>query len=199
MKPTLTALALGVSLLLASGGVGYAADFMKGREAWKRGDYATALREWRPLAEKGNASAQYNLGQIYRRGLGVIQDYKEAAKWYRKAAEQGYGTAWYNLGAMYNEGNGVDQDYKEAVKWWRKAAEQGDAWAQNNLGVKYASGQGVIQDNVYAHMWFNIAAANGNKVGAKSRDIIAKKMTPADISKAQELARRCVARKYKGC
>ena len=85
------------------------------------------------------------------------------------------------------------------MKWYKLAAEQGNASAQSNLGVLYAMGRGVIQDNVYAYMWGNLAASNGNEGGGKLRDIIGKVMTPADISKAQDLARECVRKKYKGC
>jgi len=63
----------------------------------------------------------------------------------------------------------------------------------------FYKGEGVIQDNVYAHMWFNIAASSGNKLAVKKRDVIAKQMTPADLSTAQRLARECVRKKYKGC
>ena len=63
----------------------------------------------------------------------------------------------------------------------------------------YANGKGVLQDNVYAHMWFNIAASNGHEIAAISRDIMVNEMTPSDISKAQQLARECVAKDYKGC
>ena len=199
MNHTLKALVLGFSLLVASGGIGYAADFQKGVEAYQKSDYATALREFRPLAEQGDADAQNNLGLMYTKGYGVTQDYKEAVKWFRKSAEQGHSKAQYSLGVMYTNGDGVTQDYKEAVKWYRKSAEQGYAKAQNNLGVMYDNGNGVLQDNVYAHMWFNIAASNGDANAAKNRDIAAKRMTPADISKAQQLARECVKKNYKGC
>ena len=67
MKRTITALVLGVALLLASGGGGYAQDFGKGLEAAQKGDLATALREWSALAEQGHVGAQYNLGVIVRR------------------------------------------------------------------------------------------------------------------------------------
>ena len=100
---------------------------------------------------------------------------------------------------MYYNGEGVPQDYSTAVKWYSLAAEQGHASAQGNLGVMYAFGQGVLKDYVYAHMWGNIGAMNGNELGAKWRDDFEKKMTPADISTAQKLARECVARDYKGC
>jgi TPR repeat protein len=109
--------------------------------------------------------------------------------WFRKAAEQGHAHAQYNLGVTYAEGKGIAQDYVAAVKWWRLAAEQGDSHAQFNLGLTYTEGRGVSQDYVQAHMWFNLAAAEGIEMGRKKRDIIAKNMTPADISKAQRLAR----------
>ena len=63
----------------------------------------------------------------------------------------------------------------------------------------YALGRGVIQDNVYAHMWWNIAASSGEKKASKNRDMVAKQMTPSQIEKAQDLARECVAKNYKGC
>ena len=76
------------------------------------------------------------------------------------------------------------------MKWYRKAAEQGLTPAQNNLGFMYNKGQGVPRDYVQAHKWFNLAATKGDKDAAKYRDIVAKKMTPADVSKAQKLARQ---------
>ncbi len=113
----------------------------------------------------------------------------------RLLAEQGDADAQFNLGGMYAEGRGVPQDYARAVKWSRKAAEQGVAEAQYNLGVRYGKGQGVPQDYVQAHRWFNLAASRyppGEKRDkmVKYRDIAAKKMTPAQISEAQKLARK---------
>ncbi len=170
------------------------AGLAEGLAAYGRGDYAMALREFRPLANQGNAQAQNNLGTLYYYGKGIPQDHAEALKWYRKAAEQGNADGQYNLGFMYDEGRGVPQDYAEALKWYRKAAEQGDAGAQNNLGVMYGKGEGVPQDYVQAHMWFNLAASRtlpgkdrDNTV--KNRDNVAEKMTPAQISEAQKLAR----------
>jgi hypothetical protein len=150
---------------------------------------------WRPLAEQGVALAQNNLGVMYAKGRGVPQDDAEAVKWYRLAAEQGNADAQYNLGVMYEKGEGVPQDYAEAVKWYRLAAEQGQALAQNNLGVMYARGEGVPQDDVQAHMWFDLAAAGFSASEAErdravqNRDIIASKMTPAQLAEAQRLAR----------
>ena len=90
-------------------------DFQVGMDAARKGDYATALREWTPLAEQGDAGAQYNLGLMYGNGDGVPQDDKNAMKWYTLAAGQGYADAQYNLGFMYDNGYGVPQDYKTAM------------------------------------------------------------------------------------
>ena len=98
--------------------------------AARSGDYATALREWTPLAKQGNADTQNNLGQMYRRGKGVPKNQKTAVKWYTLAVEQGNAFAQSNLGAMYANGWGVPQNDKTAVKWYRLAAEQGHASAQ---------------------------------------------------------------------
>ena len=84
-----------------------AAGFYEGDAAYKRGDFATALRELSPLANLGYAGAQYRLGVMYERGRGVPQDYKTAAKWYRRAAEQGDALAQQSLGVMYGQGQGV--------------------------------------------------------------------------------------------
>lgn len=172
------------------------ADFQKGVDAAKKGDFATALKELTPLAEKGDAEALHNLGWIYSDGL---QDYKTAIKWYTLAAEQGVASSQFNLGLMYQNGEAVLQDYKAAAKWYTLAAKQGMARAQDNLGVMYANGTGVLQDLVRAHMWFNIAASSGYKNAFENRGKVAKKMTPAQIEKAQDLARECVEKNYKYC
>ena len=97
MRRLLPILCLTFAVLLGSAGVSWSADFQKGVDAYKRGDYATALREWKPLAEQGDADAQTLLGVMYRKGLGVPQDDKTAVKWYKLAAEQGYATAQFIL------------------------------------------------------------------------------------------------------
>ncbi|MDP2602813.1 MAG: hypothetical protein Q8S00_09515 [Deltaproteobacteria bacterium] len=80
------------------------------------------------------------------------------------------------------------------MSWYRKAAEQGLAPAQYNLGLMYTKGQGVTQDNVEAHKWFNILAAystdkEAQDTATKGRNIVAEKMTPAQIAEAQKRAR----------
>lgn len=101
------------------------ADFQKATDAYNKGDFATAMKEWTPLAEQGNASAQHNVGVMYKDGEGVPQDYKAAAKWFTLAAEQGIAAAQSNLGVMYDTGNGTLQDYIRAHMWFNIASSQG--------------------------------------------------------------------------
>ncbi len=192
----ITLVFLGLALPL---GQARADDYSEGLYAYVEGDYSTALRIWSVLAEQGNAYAQNNLGTMYDNGEGVPENDVEAVKWYRLAAEQGNADAQSNLGFMYANGEGVPENDTEAVKWYRLAAEQGNATAQYNLGVRYANGEGVIQSNVIAHMLANLAGAQGNKNAPELRDAISEIMTPNDISRAQEMARVCLERNYKGC
>ena len=110
MQKLTTTFCLTIAVLLGSAGVSWSADYQKGLAAYKSGDFATTLREWTPLAEQGDADAQSNLGVMYKKGQGVLQNYKTAVKWYRLAAEQGYADTQSNLGAMYANGNGQLQD-----------------------------------------------------------------------------------------
>jgi hypothetical protein len=160
-------------------------EFEEGRAAYERGDYATAIKKLRPLAEAGNAEVQNNLGAMYAKGHGVPQDAKEAAKWYRKAAEQGVAKAQAALGGMYFRGLGVSQDYKEAIKWLRLAAEQGVAEAQAALGEMYEKGLGVPQNKIVAYALYNLAAANSSKVATSYRNTLLDKMTPREIEVGQ--------------
>ena len=161
--PILPARAIAVFLCLLLATSAWAGN-NEGRAAYDAGDYATALRELPPLAEQGDAGAQFTLGN------------------------------------MYYLGHGVPEDYAEAVRWYRMAAEQGDGGAQFILGLMHVRGHGVPEDIVQAHKWFNLAATQGDKDAIKNRDDIAKKKTPADISKAQKLAREWLAafKKRKG-
>ncbi len=162
--------------------------FQAGVDAYNQGDYETAFKEWLPLAEQGEAEAQYNLGVLYDKGQGVPQDDTKAVRWYRLAAGQGNSAAQFNLGVMYANGQGVPQDDGEALRWYRLAAEQGKASAQNNLGVSYAKGQGVLQDYAQAHMWASLAAAQNQERATKLRAALANDMTPEQIAEAQRLA-----------
>lgn len=138
------------------------ADVNEGEKAFESGDYATALRILKPLAETGDAKAQFYVGKMYYLGKGAPQDHAQAIRFYRKAADQGHAKAQNDLGTMYVSGRGVDRDDAQAVTWFRKAADQGNADAQFNLGVMYLKGQGETRDLAQAGTWFRKAAEQGN-------------------------------------
>ena len=165
------------------------ADFKTGMDAYQRGDYATALAEWQPLAEQGQAVAQYQLGLLYANGKGATKDDAKARQWYEKAAVQGHTEAQVNLGVMLMYARGGQQDYKMAVYYLRQAANQGNDLAQRKLGQMYERGEGVQQDNVKAYMWYSLGSANGVEAGVRLRDALAKRMEPEQIAEAQKLVR----------
>lgn len=227
---------IGLTLSMLSGsGAAVSADFQKGINAYKLGDFETAIEEWGPLAELGNPLAQHNIGFMYNSGKGVVQNSKTALKWFILSAEQGYAEAQYNvgifydagtgvkendktaihwytlsaeqgnaeaqnsLGRMYNFGNGIPEQNKVAVEWYIKAAKQGHALSQFDLGVMYANGEGVLRNNMRAYMWWNLGAYNGDRKSARYKEILAKEMTAAQASKAQDMSRTCLETGYTDC
>lgn len=103
-----------------------AQDLDAGLAAYEKHDYAAAMKEWRPLAESGNARAQFLVALLYYDGKGVPQDYAEAAKWFEQSADRAYTRAQYNLGEMYATGQGVKRDYTQAYKWLSLCAASGN-------------------------------------------------------------------------
>ncbi len=104
-------------LILVCVGCSDSDQLIQGADAYKRGDFSAAMKELRPLAARGNATAQMYVGYMYDNGEGVPVDYKQAADWYRKAAEQGNEIAQHNLALLYGNGLGVKQDWVQALKW----------------------------------------------------------------------------------
>ena len=175
--------------LVAVTGAAKAGPFEDAVAAYEVGDYATAYRLQRPLADQGFVKAQVNLGIMYAHGHGVPRDDVEATGWFRKAAEQGDRLAQHNLGVMYESGRGVPQNWAEAATWFHNAADQGLADAQYDLGRVYAEGRGVQRDYVRAYLWFSLAAAQGDRRAAHNRSTLVPLMTPAQIAEGQKLAR----------
>ena len=164
----------------------------------KRGDYKTAIKHLRPLAEKGLPEAQALLGAMYAQGRGMPQDPAEAIKWFRKGIAQDNHWAQHNLGYMYSQGYGVPQNYFEAAKWFRKAANQGNADSQSNLGAMYLTGSGVPQDFELSYIWLTVAAANGAKFALENRNIVTMNLTKDQLKKADSLLKLC-QKKPKKC
>jgi uncharacterized protein len=138
-----------------------------GQAAFDRKDYAAALQLWQQLATQGNADAQYNLGRMYDRSKGILNDDIQAAKWYRMAADQGNAKAQFVLGQWYQWGNHglpnfrVAENIGEALRLYRLAANQGNAEAQYFLGNLYDESQGVPLDFAEALKWYSLAANQG--------------------------------------
>lgn len=148
------------SLVVLAAGPGRA-DVHAGVEAYKQGDYETALREFTGLAESGDPRAQYNLAVMYLKGRGVEKNLERAFDLQRRAAEGGLAAAQHGLAIMYYRGEGVDRDFEIAAKWFRRAAERGFPTSQLNLGVMYFSGQGVERNDAEVVKWITLAAAKG--------------------------------------
>lgn len=138
------------------------AGINEGEAALLKKDYATALKEFRPLAARGDALAQYRLGRMYEYGSGVAADMPQAMTWLGKSAAQGNGFAQTELGIIYATGDGgVPRDDAQAIAWLQKGANHGNATAQYNLGLMYAKGQGVTTDYAQAVAWYRQAADQG--------------------------------------
>ena len=197
MKKTLIILVFLFSTSISSLVCG--ADFQKGLDAAIKGDYATALEEWIPLAKQGDSESQYNLGVMYENGQGVSQDDQEAVKWYQSAAEQDHPQAQYNLGLMYKKGQGVTQDYQKALKWFHLSAEQAYPPAQVMLGTAYILGEGVKVDPVIAYMWFNIASKYGYEIAIKTIDEFKEYLTIIQLRNAQTMTKICMRNNFKDC
>ena len=172
-------------LLSAWPGLGLAGPVNDGLEAYKRGDHAAAAALWRPPAEKGDASAEFYLGLLYRNGQGVPRNDAEATAWlrksadqgyppaqyfvgvlttqpgeafpwYKKAAEQDYAAAQYRVGEIYDFGVLAPRDRAESLRLWRMAAERGYGPAISRMGMLYVTGD-LPMDKVQAFKWLTLA------------------------------------------
>jgi hypothetical protein len=128
-----------------------------GIEAWQHADYEGAVRIWRPLAEKGDADAAFNLGQAYRLGRGVPTNLAAAATWFGRAAAKGHLDAQTTLGLMLFE-NG---DRTGGIRWLGQAADKGDPRALLVYGTALFNGDGVKKDPILGYAYVSRAAAQG--------------------------------------
>ena len=122
-------------LFLTTPSIAIVTEYQKAVDAYKKEDYKTSYKLILPLAKKGFAQAQYNLGVMYGNGRGVAKDYSKAIKWWNLAADQGNGKAQVNLGWMYEMGKGVPKDARKAANWYQLASNQGHAQAQKKLNL----------------------------------------------------------------
>ena len=145
----------GMAIVIGAAAVPLLGDFAAGLAAYDKHDYATAFKEWKPIAESGDAQAQLNLGLMYLDGTGVPQSFPDAIHWFRRAADQGQTQAQLNLGAMYGVGKGVKRDYIQAYKWLALCAASGDdkCTAQRDLVAKKLSASKLAEAQRQAKDW----------------------------------------------
>lgn len=148
---------MGLGVVLASMAVPALADVKAGVDAWQRGDYAAAVKEWRPAAIAGDPDAQFNLAQAYKLGRGVPIDLKQAESWYQKAAAQGHIQAADNYGLIvFQNGN-----RQAALPWIQKSADRGEPRAQYVLGTALFNGDLIEKDWIRAYALMTRASSAG--------------------------------------
>lgn len=184
-RPLLAVSAAAAILLVGSVGYGAAApDVKSGIDRWMAQDYEGAVAQWRPLADQGNADAQFNLGQAYKLGRGVPVDLRLAQSWYQKAAQQGHEQAQVNVGLLlYNGGK-----RQEALPWIRKAVELGDPRAQYILGTELFNGDIVAKDWPRAYGLMLVAADSGLPPAADNIEAMDRYIPLPDREKGRALA-----------
>jgi localization factor PodJL len=156
-------------------------------------NYEDAARWFERAAKKGLAPAQFRLGTLYEKGVGVKKDLVAARDLYREAAEQGHGKAMHNLAVLYAEGVDGASDYRTAAQWFRRAADHGITDSQYNLAVLYARGIGVEQNFAEAYKWFFLAANSGDNDAAKKRDEVASHLDQQSLAAARTAAQTWTA------
>lgn len=156
-----------------------------GIDAWQRADYSGAVAIWRPLAEKGDADAQFNLGQAYRLGRGVPVNLAAAKTWFERAANQGHLDAETTLGLLLFQ-NG---DRAQGLKWLKKAADQGEPRALLVYGTALVNGDSVTQDPVLGYAYVSRAAAQGLQPAKDTLDQLDQILPIADRKRGVQIAR----------
>jgi len=175
-------------LLLGLANPAMAGDLDEAVTAARGGDYATALRRLSPLAAKGDARAEFDVGFMHAYGWGVARNPAEAMAWYRKAAEQGLAVAQHFLGLAYFNGEGVRPDGVEAARWFARAAAQGFAQGQFMLGLMTLDGRCVPKDPVQGYALIVMAGRGG--VRSAARTIESVKLTEAERAQAEAIIAR---------
>lgn len=173
-------------------------DYQSGLDAFSRGDYAIAMREWREVTDGPPTAvspgqfieAHYAIAMLYWEGLGVSQDYRVAHDWLLQAANVNHAAAQVKLGYLYSDGRGVGQDYGQAFSWFEKAARQGDVDGLYNLGVFYLYGYGTEADATMAKQYLASASALGDQAAEQAlQDLLAGRQRAAAQSPAEPAPR----------
>lgn len=132
------------------------------RDAFARGDYAAAARDWNTAAKAGNGAAMFNLGVMALTGKGSPKDAAAAARWFKASADAGHSGGMVNWALCRLNGFGTAKDEGDGVGWLQKAADRGSATAMGMLAEAYLRGRGVGQDARQAAGWLQRAVDAGD-------------------------------------
>ena len=176
--------ALIVAALLAFSGTASAQDVQSGIAAWQAGDYANAVGQWRPLADRGDADAQFNLGQAYRLGRGVPQNLNLAEQWFERAARQRHEQAGASLGLLLFQNGRA----REAMPWIQAAAMRGDPRAQYVFGTALFNGDILRRDLPRAYAMMSAAAAQGFPQAQSQLAAMEQQIGPEDRERGRQIA-----------
>ena len=166
-------------------------------------DHEEAVRWFRLAGDQDNVFALNNLGVIYQGVPEPFQvdqpvrlDHSASVRFFRRAAELGHGVSAINLGVKYRDGDGVDRNPAEAFRWYFHAAQLGEVTALGEVGAMYAAGNGVEQNDVEAYHWLELAtlhmAGGDREVLLLDREMVAERLTAAEIAEAERRAERWV-------
>jgi uncharacterized protein len=163
-----------------------AADLESAKRAYEQKDYATAFKEFAPLAKQGNAYAQLSLGKMYMMGQGVLRDADQAIKWLTASAVQGNADAQFFVGSYYLLPH---RNVAEGVKWLRLSSEQGQQDAQLLLGKAYLQGdKDLPRDPIQAEKWLQLAAKNNLDFYQSELRAAEEQMNAEQIARGKALA-----------
>lgn len=157
--------------------------------AYERGDFETALRLYGAAAEKGDADAQFHLGEMYLYAHGVEKDPVRAVEWYTKAAALNHARAQGMLGTIHENGWGIERNPARALLWYGRAANNRDPWGMAGLGEMIQRGDGTDADPVAAMTWFLLAIRHGGRFYHDFRDNLAPELTPEQMAEARRRAK----------
>lgn len=166
-------LAATVALMLSINS--FADTLQEGYEAVRNGNPEQGHAILQPLAEGGDADAQYAVALLYREGWGVEKNMKTAAGYYQKSAEQDHRDAMFEMGWLHQTGEGgLVQDYGKSAKWYQKSAEKGHPAAMYGIASFYYNGMGVERDTATAMSWYQKSAVAGYPPAQKFLDEVNK-------------------------
>ncbi|MSO71018.1 MAG: sel1 repeat family protein [Alphaproteobacteria bacterium] len=147
------------------------------------------IKEWQPLAEKGDLQAQVGMGELYLRGDGVKEDPRAAADWFKRAADKGFADGQYALAVLLRDGTGVRRDLRACAELFLKASLQKHSGAQFALARLYELGQGVDQDDAKALAWYMLSRDNGNPFADERAIRLSLEMSTEKIAAGEKLAK----------